>query len=305
MKRKGAFSEWPSMHSMVRKEFRPSFKPVKDPYRAPKKLFYIDCNGFLTYYKSEFIDVLATTEGKEFVPWRSVLMLDEYLLPDIKNIVLEYILEKQNWNNANQIMISKQPIFIHDMTYRIAENNWCCDYKFTTESWREATKANLLPVLKYLNFHETPGCNQVLIVMAARRGYDEIVKFLHTEQGLECTNRVIEAAVISENTRLIKYVCRNRSGKSTGKASEIAARKNWLDVLWIMDTLLADSRQVCSYKAMDIAAEIGNYTLFTHLAQTRTEGCSNKAAILAKKNGHKDICEYIKEHPKVVKVFKK
>lgn len=125
---------------------------------------------------------------------------------------------------------------------------------------------------------------------AAGHGHLDVVKFLHSHPGQQCSSDAMDVAAGNGHLELVQWLHENRSeGCSKGAMNEAAAAGHLAVVQWLSE----NRSKGYTRKAMTSAAMNGHLQVVRWLHENRREGCSKKAIDRAAAYGQLDVVRFI------------
>jgi hypothetical protein len=163
---------------------------------------------------------------------------------------------------------------------------WEC----TPDVLDHAARRGYLNIVKWLHFHTTYGCTTDAMDNAAAYGHLEVVIWLHKNRNEGCSVEGMNKAARWGEFEMVKWLHANRTEGCTTDAMDFAAANGDLKMVqW----LHANRREGCSKNAMDLAARNGHLHIIQWLHDNRTEGCTTNAMDLAAENGHLKVLQWL------------
>ncbi|RHY97394.1 hypothetical protein DYB37_009673 [Aphanomyces astaci] len=128
----------------------------------------------------------------------------------------------------------------------------------------------------YLHSIGHQGCNTGAMNLAAQFGHLRIVQFLHAHRTEGCSIRAMDAAAREGHLDVVQWLHFNRTEGCTIDAMDESSVRGHLEVVqWLHKNRLKG----CSFRAMDAAAGNGHLETVTWLLENRTEGCTPQLSL--------------------------
>ncbi|KYQ90879.1 hypothetical protein DLAC_07750 [Tieghemostelium lacteum] len=133
-----------------------------------------------------------------------------------------------------------------------------------------STKGHL-DVVKWLHYNKAIGCSNYAMDGAATNGHLEIVKFLHQNRSEGCTNVAMDAAAGNCHMDVVRFLHENRSEGCTTEAIDKCCANTDHDKALEMVSWLLDNRcEKVSLRGIAGLGKSGNIKLFDFLKQRKT-----------------------------------
>jgi len=125
---------------------------------------------------------------------------------------------------------------------------------------------------------------------ACKKGYLDVVKFLHKNRKEGCTTIAMDQAALQGHLDVVKFLHKNRKEGCTINAMSWAANSGHLDVVKFLHE---NRKEGCSTWAMDWAAGQGHIEVVQWLHENRKEGYTIRAMFWAAFNGHLEMVKWL------------
>lgn len=161
-------------------------------------------------------------------------------------------------------------------------------------TWTDACKYNSILLLKLLKKHKKQGYSPNDMDWASRRGYLEVVKWLH-KNNKECTHWAIDGAASGGHLEMVKWLHENRREGCTHEAMDWAAKKGHLRMLkW----LEINTKEGFTFNALTSSTLKGHIKVLKWLCKNLeyklSESMKNELIRKAKEGGHQKIVNWLK-----------
>ncbi|RHY11774.1 hypothetical protein DYB36_001830 [Aphanomyces astaci] len=155
---------------------------------------------------------------------------------------------------------------------------------FSSQTMDMAAAAGQLQVVKFLHCHRPDdGCSADAMDDASRRGFGQVVRYLH-DLGKTCTTNAMDDAAANGHLDIVQFLHNYRHEGCTTDAMNQAARNGHLNVVTFLHT---HRKERCTVDALNDAASFGHAAVVGYLKEHLITFCDmNRAATLARRGGH-------------------
>lgn len=222
-----------------------------------------------------------------------MLSLSKYVCQDLENSIYEYLLRKKKWFDADAVLRSHEPLFIHRLNSRPEL------FSSTTGTWNLACQLGNLNVVKWLHQTQKEGCTTDAMDWAAAGGHLNVVIWLHENRPEGCTAQALSQAIRRNHLNMAQWLHRVRKQPGDSDSMVFAVQsRSIIMVAWVYYEMRTESGTYFSKgSAMEFAAENGDLDIvqFLHENQIDTEWKPHSIAIdIARKRGHSHIVDFLK-----------